>query len=238
MTRSLALCLCVLAAAAALAASPASTTPKADPSSAPAAAATVHHGIDVSHHSGKVAWDQVHAQGYRFAYAKASEGLDAADPLFEDNWSALAELPIARGAYHFYVTEDDPIIQAEFFLSRVTLRSGDLPPVVDIETLGHGTKGDLVAPLRRFLEHVEKAVGRRPMIYTSAKFWNEHYDGSFGDYPLWVAEYEVDEPTLPNGWEHWSLWQFEGDAQVDGVPKGADRSRLHPDVSLESLRIP
>lgn len=212
----------------------------APPSPAPTATAPAvdSHGIDVSHHSGAVDWAAVAADGYVFAYLKATEGVDNADPTFAEHWQALADHPIYRGAYHFYVTEDDPEEQARFFLSHVDHRPGDLAPVVDIELIGHGTVGDLAPPLRRFLQVVEEAVGVPPIIYTSPNFWNAHLDASFARYPLWIAEYGVDQPLVPAGWDAWTLWQFDGDAMLPGVEKGADRSRVHPRVDLRSLRIP
>lgn len=195
-------------------------------------------GLDVSHHSGEVDWLQIENEGYTFVYLKASEGVDDPDPLFAQHWRALESRDLLRGAYHFYVTEDDPEAQAKLFLSQVVdLKPGDLPPVVDIEVLGHGTTGDLSRRLQRFLDIVEDELGVTPVIYTTAKFWNQHFDPTFGRYPLWVAEYEVDEPNVPNGWESWHVWQFQGDAEIPGVQKGADRSRLHPDVDLESLLV-
>lgn len=195
-------------------------------------------GIDVSHHSGAIDWRQVDVQSLHFVYVKATEGVDAADPMFEHHWGSLEELRIPRGAYHFYVTEDDPEEQAEFFLSRITDDLGELRPVVDIELIGHGTSGKLPPKLRRFLEIVETRTGVRPMIYTGPNFWDQHFDDSFGDYPLWVAEYDVDAPRLPLGWEAYTLWQFDGDVAVQGVGKGADLSQLHPDLELAHLRVP
>lgn len=203
----------------------------------PAAADEPVLGIDVSHHSGEIDWEAVAQHKYAFVYVKATEGVDAADPRFEEHWWRLKELGIPRGAYHFYVTEDDPEEQANFFLSRFQLEPGDLAPVVDIELLGAGTHGDLSQRLRRFLEIVEERTGETPIIYTNARFWNAHLESTFGSYPLWVAEYGVDEPTLPQGWETWHLWQFEGDVQVPGVEKGADQSRIHPDLTLDHLRV-
>jgi lysozyme len=195
-------------------------------------------GIDVSHHSGAIDWAAVADQGYVFAYVKATEGIDDADPTFADHWQALWDRSIYRGAYHFFVTEDDPEEQARFFLSHVDHQPGDLAPVVDVEVLGHGSGTDLVPRLRRFLDLVEDAVGVPPIIYTDRNFWNTHFDDSFSRYPLWIAEYEVDAPTLPKGWDTWTMWQFEGDATLRGVEKNADRSRLHPEVDLRKLLIP
>jgi lysozyme len=202
-----------------------------------AATAAAEIGIDVSHHSGEIDWRQVARQDIAFVYVKASEGEDAADPLFDGHWRALGELGVPRGAYHFYVTEDDPDAQADFFLSLYRPAPGDLTPVVDVELVGHGTAGPIAPRLRRFLDRVEAAAGVVPILYTSPRFADAHLGAEFGRYPLWIAEYEVAAPTLPTAWTEWLLWQFEGDAAVPGVEKTADRSRLHERASLDALRI-
>ncbi|MEM7048172.1 MAG: GH25 family lysozyme [Acidobacteriota bacterium] len=204
----------------------------------PPVAAEDFDGVDVSGHSGKVDWPSL-AGRFDFAFVKATEGVDLADSTFADHWPAMAEAGLLRGAYHFYVTEDDPIQQAEFFLATVPFRAGDLAPVVDIELIGHDTAPGLDARLRRWLVHVETALGVKPIIYTSQRFWDQHLSAGFGDYPLWIAEYEVAQPTLPAGWQSWTLWQWRGDAGIAGVEKGADLSRSHPSLkSLDGLRIP
>ena len=192
-------------------------------------------GIDVSHHSGAIDWQTVAGHGPAFVYLKATEGIDDADPSFAGHWSQVAALGIPRGAYHFYVTEDDPEQQARFFLSVAHPAAGDLPPVVDVETLGHDTSGPLAPGLRRFLEVVERVSGLTPVIYTGSRFWNSHFDSSFARYPLWVAEYGVAAPTLPSGWSEWLFWQFEGDAAIPGVERGADRSRVRDEAILDVL---
>jgi len=202
--------------------------------STPPAAEKLHHGCDVSGHSGNVDWAAVAATGHTFVFIKATEGQDLKDPAFDRNWPAARDAGIIRGAYHFYVTEDDPERQARFFTDTVALMPGDLAPVVDIELLGHGTKEGLAERLQRYLDLVEAHFGVKPIIYTSANFWDEHLTDGFGGYPLWIAEYEVDEPRLPKGWTEWHLWQHEGDAAVKGVEKGADLSRVNrsgPDLS-------
>ncbi|HEX9736836.1 MAG TPA: GH25 family lysozyme [Thermoanaerobaculia bacterium] len=197
-------------------------------------------GIDVSVHSGAVDWTRVAGQGVHFAFVKATEGVDLADGAFQDHWPAVKEAGLIRGAYHFYVTEDDPQEQARFFIANVVLEPGDLAPVVDVEVLGHGTQPGLADRLRTFIGIVEEHYGVRPIIYTSPKFWDQHLDDTFGGYPLWIAEYGVEAPTVPAGWETWTLWQWMGDADVKGVEKGADLSRAHPelaDAHLEALVV-
>ena len=216
------------------------TQPQAEPAT-PEPLRPLSRGIDVSGHTHEVDWQQVADAGYDFAFAKATEGVDLEDPQFASNWQAMAEAGLVRGSYHFYVTEDDPNDQAAFFIQTVTLEPGDLVPVVDVELIGHGTQTDWVDNLRIFLRLIEEHYGVTPMIYTSPSFWEAHLDDSFGSYPLWIAEYGVDEPTLPAGWERWALWQHTQSAEVPGVPNGADEgadlNRVHPEVELERLYV-
>lgn len=193
-------------------------------------------GIDVSHHSGQVDWRRVQDQGFRFAYVKASEGMDDADAMFATHWKALREAGMARGAYHFYVTEDDPVAQAKFFASRLREDSGTLPPAVDVEVLGHGTTGDMSATLSTFLRTLEEEIGVKPLIYTSPAFWDKYLRPEFSEYPLWIAEYGVETPKVPSGWTTWLLWQYAGDHKVEGVENTADLSRVHPSVDLDALQ--
>lgn len=213
--------------------SPASSSaPTATPASASAStgtAAALSQGIDVSGYSGTVDWTTVDAAGHSFAFAKATEGEDLKDPAFDQNWSQMKAAGMVRGAYHFYVTEDDPEAQAKFFLATVTLEPGDLAPVVDIETLGHDTSAEgLPEELHTFLGLLESHYGVKPIIYTTANFWNQYLGEGFGDYPLWVAEYDVESPKIPTGWQTWHLWQWQENAPVPGVEKGADLSKLNP----------
>jgi lysozyme len=195
-------------------------------------------GVDVSHHSGDVDWTQVKAAGYDFAYVKASEGMDDPDPRFAEHWQKLGELGLPRGAYHFYVTEDDPDAQARLFLSTIDLRPGDLVPVVDVEVVGHGTQPGLPDRLRRFLDLVEAATGVRPMVYTGPNFWDAQIGPGFGEHPLWIAEYGVAAPRLPADWQDWHLWQYLENQTVPGIEKDVDLNRVHPQRGLDSLRIP
>ncbi len=196
-------------------------------------------GIDVSHHNHGVDWHAVKAAGFSFAYIKATEGVDSLDPRFAEHWQNTADAELPRGAYHFYVTEDDPNEQADFFLSTVPADdSGDLIPVVDVELIGHGTTGDWVDDLKVFLNRLESHFGLKPMIYTSPNFWNADVDADFSEYPLWIAEYEVDSPTLAEGWSAWHVWQWAEDQTVDGVEKGVDINTLPNGSTLDTLRLP
>jgi lysozyme len=202
-------------------------------------ASRLAHGIDLSHHDGTVDWEDVAAAGHTFAIVKASEGVDAPDPAFPGHWPAMKAAGLIRGAYHFYVTEDDPAEQAKLFVDTVDLEPGDLAPAVDVEVIGHDTQPGLADRLKTFLSILEQHYGVKPIIYTGPNFWDANLDASFGDHPLWVAEYGVSEPRLPAGWQEWHLWQYDDDVTVPGVEKAVDASHVNRSgADLGALVIP
>ncbi len=175
-------------------------------------------GIDVSHNQGTVDWNGVRQAGQVFAFMKATDGITYVDPEFATNWSGARAAGLLRGAYHFYETNDDPTAQAENFLKAVQLEPGDLPPVVDIERTKSGqSASQIVQDLQTWLDKVEQATGLVPIIYTGPGYWDSLGTSAFGHYPLWIAEYGVQSPKLPNGWARWTFWQFSESGTVAGI---------------------
>jgi lysozyme len=179
-------------------------------------------GIDISHHCDAVDFSQLKPQGLAFVFCKATEGNDWQDPLFHSYFEGLLEHDLIRGAYHFYVVGDDPLAQAQNFIQTVTLTPSDLPPVVDIESMHDQHDPTLASELKLFLDTLERHFRKRPVLYTGVRFWNQHIHRDFSHYPLWLAEYGVETPTLPEGWNHWHFWQKNQTFQPKGVLKAVD----------------
>jgi lysozyme len=220
---------------------PVEDPPAGTPAATPEAPGDPLHGIDVSHFQGEVDWAKVKSAGIAFAFIKATEGITYTDPKFAANWQGAKDAGVVRGAYAFYVAGDDPAKQAAHFMATVRMESGDLPPVVDIETKGASTEADapVTADLHDYLRALEKATGVKSIIYTSPGFWNAHFDDSFGAYPLWVAEYEIEEPNAVNGWDGWTFWQHSQGGTVDGVPGKVDLDSFAESASsLKGLSLP
>lgn len=184
-------------------------------------------GIDISKYSGEIDWIKIKKSNPSFVFIRATEGLDLKDTSFDNFWLNLKKHKILRGAYHFYVTEDDPRKQADFFLSVVKFEKGDLRPVIDLETIGHGTKNGLLGRFKVFINIIENRLGIKPIIYTSPNFWDQHMSAEFSKYRLWIAEYGVKTPRIPKGWKHWSLWQYRENARLEGVEKDVDFTVLN-----------
>jgi lysozyme len=184
-------------------------------------------GIDVSHWQGAIDWRAVRGGGVEFAFIKATEGATYADPEFARNWAGAAEAGVMRGAYHYFRPNVDPVKQAENFLRVAQIRPGDLPPVLDVET-SDGVAGDaLLRSVRVWLETVERATGKRPVVYTYPDFWNRYASGSVGAYPLWIATYSRDQPMVPVGWSDWTFWQYTSTGRVAGIAGDVDQNRFN-----------
>jgi lysozyme len=195
-------------------------------------------GIDVSHYQGTVSWQEVRQAGIEFAFAKATDGLTWTDPQFAVNWPEMKAAAVLRGAYHFFEPADDAAEQAHFFLQTVQLAAGDLPPALDVENAGSGGTA-LWEGVETWLQTVAAATGLQPFLYVDPTFAAE-YDipASLAAYPLWIADYDVVQPALPEGWSTWLIWQHSETGVVPGVNGTVDLDLLDgPIAKLLALTL-
>ncbi len=141
----------------------------------------------------------------------------------------LAEAGMIRGAYHFYTSDDDPLLQAEWFVKNAGSFQGVLPPVLDVERAGHEqiTPERYRKKLLACITHVEKLTGKRPILYSSPNFAGKYLSsGGFGQYRLWIADYGVALPQIPVPWQQagWDFWQNTSQDIVPGITEKVDRN--------------
>ena len=43
------------------------------------------------------------------------------------------------------------------------------------------------------------------MIYTAVGYWDQYFNGEFGNLDLWVANYGVNCPNMPDSWSAWAF---------------------------------
>jgi GH25 family lysozyme M1 (1,4-beta-N-acetylmuramidase) len=175
-------------------------------------------GIDVSHFQGSINWSSVRANGVVFAYASIGDGTGFQDPLFDANWINMRNAGVLRGAYLFFEPGEDEVVQANLMIGKVgRLGDGDLPCMIDVEVTGGQSGATIAAKVARLISLVRQGTGKQPVIYTGPFFWQNNVNAaSFGNVPLWIADYGVSCPLIPNGWSSWSLWQYsDGNGQLD-----------------------
>lgn len=183
------------------------------------------HGIDVSHHQGKINWAEVAAMDIKgikisFAFIKATEGITRQDRHFARNWKKTRAAGILRGAYHFYHPSRDAAKQAQNFINTVKLEKGDLPPVLDIEVSNRRSKKEIVEGALEWCRIVEEHYGMKPIIYTSPGYYDKYLADDFEDFTLWIAHYEQDKPRMHH--RRWQFWQHTDKATINGISGGVD----------------
>ena len=185
------------------------------------------HGIDISHHQGRIDWPTLRDKGLinktpiRFIMIKATEGASRIDQNFKDNFHQAREYGFTRGAYHFYSVYSPADQQARFFIKNVKLENGDLPPVLDVEHKPKNqTDEQFAASVLQWLNIVERHYGIKPIIYTYYKFKTRYLNDSvFDGYPYWIAHYYVDQVEYDGPWK---FWQHTDAGRLPGIKGQVD----------------
>lgn len=203
------------------------------------------HGIDVSRWQSRVDWERVKDMKVgdirvHFAFIKATEGTWMKDPEFERNWTGAKKAGIVRGAYHFFLPDVSAKDQALHFIKTVKLRSGDLPPVLDVEEKRGMSKAQIQKYTKEMLDLLEKHYKTKPILYTNRDFFKNYFAGveTFKGYRFWIAHYHVSDLAMP-GEEIWHFWQHSDRGNVNGINERVDFNVFYGDSSdLQKICLP
>lgn len=167
-------------------------------------------GIDISHYQGDIDWRELRSAminkcPIRFVIIKATEGSSVIDKYFKDNFYNARDYGFIRGAYHFWSNKTSARSQAQFFLNNVKLETGDLPPVLDVESKPVNKPTDeFQREILLWLHTIEDHYHVKPIIYTGYKFKVSYLnDKRFDGYPFWIAHYYVDKMEYKGAWKFW-----------------------------------
>lgn len=188
------------------------------------------HGIDVSHHQGAIDWTKVAGDGVAFAYLKATEGGDHRDREFARHWREARAAGIAVGAYHFFTFCRPGAQQAANILAVVPAAADALPPAVDLEFGGNCGRVPDGAVMRReldaFLAPVERATGKRAILYVTPEFFAAYRD-HLPARGLWRRSIL----RAPDNAVPWQLWQYHNRGRVDGIRGPVDLNVFYGDAA-------
>ncbi len=184
------------------------------------------YGIDVSHYQGDIDWNQVYADGDRFAFAKATESTDYVDDYFTQNMENGHAAGLYMGAYHFArpntPVKDDAIAEADHFVNVIMpyIKDGYLVPALDLENGSYIGWENLSMWVNYFCGEVFNKTGVKPIVYT-APYYAKYLDFSVTQWDLWIANYGVSSPDT-GVWGFWSFWQYSDSGTVSGVSGSVD----------------
>jgi lysozyme len=200
---------------------PASSAPSEPPS--PRARRVRHLGIDASHHQGAIDWQAVAGDGISFAYLKATEGTSYTDPTFARHRAEALDLGLRVGGYHYFQLCSSGAEQAAHFAAVVgDLRAGNLlPGAVDLELAGSCStpppRDVLLTEVRTFLDEVEAATGKRPVVYLFPELEARYgFADELDDHRQWVRSLDG-RPDRP-----WWIWQRTDSGTVSGIAGPVD----------------
>jgi GH25 family lysozyme M1 (1,4-beta-N-acetylmuramidase) len=196
-------------------------------------------GVDVAdyQHPGgaAIAWSQVAAAGYRFAFIKATEGDYYANPYHASDLVQAKAAGLYATGYHFAIPNvSDGASQADYAVGNggYAADGHTLPLALDIEYNPYGPEcyglsaTAMVAWLSAFTAEEQRLTGQPPIIYSTADWWDTCTGDStaFGADPLWVAGYTSGSPPMPAGWGSWTFWQYTSRGSVPGITGHVDVS--------------
>lgn len=155
-----------------------------------------------------------------FIFIKSTEGTTIVNPYYRSDYAAARAHGYPVGSYHFFSHRTSGAAQAATFLRNTQFRTGDLPPVLDLEPYPSQVEkmGGPIAmwsKVRNWLHIVEKRTGMRPILYVNQLFINRYFDLAPDikhNYPVWIARYGEYKPDV----KLW-IWQLAPDGRVAGI---------------------
>ncbi|MCA1195144.1 glycoside hydrolase family 25 protein [Saccharopolyspora sp. 6V] len=136
----------------------------------------------MSHHQGTFDLARTHAEGFEYAFLKATEGSSFVDSRFAANLANARAAGLLVAAYHYQRGDSTAAAQAAHIMRTVP---ADVPIVLDVEANG----GD--ANLTRDIVRRLVAAGwRSPLLYLPRWYWQQIGSPSLaGLPPLWYSRY-------------------------------------------------
>lgn len=201
----------------------------------------LYNGIDVSGYQGNINFEKVKEAGIEIVYMKSSEGNNYVDSHFEQNYQKAKESGLKVGVYHYVTarTTEEAERQAKFFVNLLGKKSIDCRLAMDFESFGNLSKEEINSIGLTFLRAVESLSGKEVVLYSNAYTASYTWNGEVTNYPLWIAQYGVNEPENRGTWNSWAGWQYTDVGEVNGINTYVDRNYFTKEILLsDSSEIP
>ena len=198
----------------------------------------LYNGIDVSEWQGNIDFGEVARAGIEVVYIRASEGRGYVDPYFRENYEKAKANGLRTGFYHFLTATSvaEAKEEAEFFVSNIKGLEPDCRLAMDFEVFDGLSVSAINEISRVFLETVEKLSGKECVIYSDAYNARTVFSKELAeDYPIWVADYFVEEPESNDKWKFWVGFQYSDRGIINGIDGNVDRDYFTNGVFLNNV---
>lgn len=201
------------------------------------------HGIDISSYQEAKNWKKV-SESQDFVIIKATEGQNFVDKKLNEHFTNAMNNNMIVGLYHFSTPNknnpNDAILEAKDFAKTIkTLQGWRLKPVLDIEQNKTAmTKEQIKTYITEFNKVINDEFGCDIILYSYSSFLKSNLpkDHGLGNMSLWLAHYtDSQKPTIPQGWDNYSLWQYSSSGTVDGIEGRVDMNRGTGQFLIDNL---
>lgn len=192
-------------------------------------------GIDVSGYQGNINYSEVAQAGIEIVYMKSSEGSNYVDSHFERNYTEAKRNGLKVGVYHFLTARSvaQAETQAQFFVSLISGKNIDCKLAMDFESFGNLNKQQINEIAIAFINKVRELSKKDVIVYSNTYDATYIFEGEVTEYPLWVAQYGVNEPQDNGNWTSWVGWQYADDGEVNGINARVDMNRFTKEILLD-----
>ncbi|MDO4282749.1 MAG: GH25 family lysozyme [Clostridia bacterium] len=196
----------------------------------------IYNGIDVSEFQGYIDYSRVREAGIEVVYIRSSEGTSFVDPYFRMNYDNAKANGLKVGFYHYVTSRsiEEAIVEADFFVSVIEGTSPDCKLAMDFEYFNGLNNDEINQIAETFLSRVKEVSGKDVVIYSDAYNAEATFEESLAIYPIWVADYFVDEPASNGKWEYWVGFQYSDVGSIDGINGNVDLDKFTEDIFLDN----
>ena len=127
--------------------------------------------------------------------------------------------------------------QFKSYKSVVSKDQIDLVPVLDIErcTKGHPMdKLSLQRHVKKWCKLCKQHYGVYPILYCSREFYLKHFKEKFNSLLFWCGDVNATRSYVDK--VNWTIWQYSI-SLIPGIQGKVDVNQLHPDASLETIKM-
>ena len=195
-----------------------------------------YQGIDVSAWQGYIDYEKVKQDGIEIVYIKATEGTWYVDSYLQYNYENAKKQGLKVGFYHFVraTNSEQARQEAEFFAKAIENMSPDCRLAMDFEEFADLSIEQINEISFAFLEHLQEITKKDLVIYSNTNDAINIFSEELAQkYPLWVANYGVQEPYDNGKWSSWIGFQYTSRGIVSGISGYVDKNAFTKEILLE-----
>lgn len=197
---------------------------------------TIYRGIDVSEWQGDIDFRRVKESGIEIVYIRAGQGFRYEDAKFEQNYEGAKSNGLKVGVYHYMTArnEEQAGLQAQFFASLISNKEIDCKLAMDFEDFGSLSNTEINRIALAYIEELENLTKKEVVVYSNTYDAKYVFSNEVAEYPLWVAQYGVNEPQDNGKWSNWVGYQYTSTGRVSGIVGNVDLDRYTNEILLDN----